>query len=298
MDIMGRLTRRTRKTLRAAKGVALTAALTARNLTSRSSLLDSTSDVDVSLTSFGRRMGTVHLTIESISRGKSLPLRLVLWTDPGVAEGELSPGLKRLMRRGLEVRSSPEQFGPHTKYFPHLLATSTPRSHALVTADDDTLYPRTWLLRLSLEHQKTPTTIVCFRAHQVMVDRDSIAPYNSWRPVRTTEASRLHFATGVSGVIYPAAFLDALAADGDGFLGRCPRADDVWLHARAVAHNYTVRQITSRPVQFPEIARTQRVALHRTNTGQSLNDEQIRATYDRDLVRALAASWNSPNAGV
>ncbi|PZU30717.1 MAG: hypothetical protein DI577_07040 [Microbacterium sp.] len=194
------------------------------------------------------------------------------------------------MGRGLEILPSPACYGPHTKYFPYVSSVER-HSSPLVTADDDSIYPRWWLRRLQNAATRNPDEVVCYRAHRVAIDSDGvIARYNSWGAVRGVEASVLNFATGVSGVHYPAEFLMRLKEDGDRFLMCTPRADDVWLHSRAVAHGFEIRQIVRSPIKFPEIASTQEVALHLGNTGRSANDTQIAATYDEAVRTALRAA--------
>ncbi|MGN6218389.1 MAG: hypothetical protein ACTHNQ_02710 [Microbacterium sp.] len=247
----------------------------------------------MSLTSYGQRLQSVHLTIESIGRGSSRPARLIVWTDPDVSDGDLPENLKRLRTRGLEILPSPAAFGPHTKYFPYVVSdrdTELP----LVTADDDSLYPRTWLERLQRAASRTPHAIVCYRAHRVVLESPAkLAPYNSWPPVSGTEPSALNFATGVSGVLYPPEFLAELQHAGERFIDVTPKADDVWLHYQAVIHGRLVRQIRRRPVKFPEIASTQEVALHRTNTARNANDQQIGHTYDPKSLSMLRQAARS-----
>lgn len=289
IGLPGRVSRRIAKMRRAVVAAVRTRALSRRAATSSEPLIDLASDIVVSLTSYGPRLQTVHLAIESIGAGSQRPCRLILWTDPGVCDDELPTHLRRLRERGLEIISSPAMYGPHTKYFPYVQSELAHRM-MLVTADDDSLYPRRWLEGLAAA-RKDPHTIVCYRAHHVGITSDGrMAPYNSWAPVEETRPSRLHFATGVSGVRYPPDFLDLLREDGDAFLASCPRADDVWLHFRAVSHGYVVRQVVDRPRKFPEIADTQATALHRSNTAENANDAQIEATYDSAAICLLLAS--------
>ncbi len=75
----------------------------------------------VSLTSYGTRIGRVAYAIESIAAGTARPRRLVLWLDDPTRFAARPAALRRLERRGLEVRLT-ENLGPHTKYFPSLAA--------------------------------------------------------------------------------------------------------------------------------------------------------------------------------
>ncbi|MWV60590.1 glycosyltransferase family 2 protein [Rathayibacter sp. VKM Ac-2754] len=286
-DIRGRVGRRGGKAWRAVSGALTTATLSLRGAKTSCPLTDPSNNVVVSLTSYGDRLRSVNLTIESIGRGSTRPGRLILWTDPGVDVESLPWRLLRLRRRGLEVLPSPANFGPHTKYYPYAL-TFAGSAAPLVTADDDSLYPRRWLRGLMIAARESPEGIVCYRAHRVAFDEGGgLAPYNTWTSVRSTSPSLLHFATGVSGVWYPPDFVVELARRGDEFLKRSPRADDVWLHYVAVTSGRTIRQVGLRPKKFPEAARTQKQALHRSNTALSQNDLQIEATYTADVVARL-----------
>ena len=289
-ELAGRAGRRIAKIRRTIASRTATPYLVRRAAHAKGSLVDPTNPVVVSLTSHGDRLTTVHLTIESIARGSARPARLILWIDPHVDADSLPEPLQRQRARGLEVLSSEAGFGPHTKYYPYVCSEE---SHVfpLVTADDDSIYPRSWLDKLQFVARACPEQIICYRAHRVGLTSDgAIAPYNSWKPVRSTAPSVLNFATGVSGVHYPAEFLSELRADGQRFTECAPRADDVWLHDRAVSHGWVIRQVFRWPRKYPEIASTQAVALHRSNTGQSANDDQIKATYRSDVVRTLVAA--------
>lgn len=240
----------------------------------------------VSLTTHGPRVKRVYVTIETIARGIVRPSRLVLWLDDPNVASRPPRSIRRLQRRGLEVRVS-ENFGPHTKYFPYLLSREE-FGEALVTADDDMLYPIDWLSGLVAASESHPDDILCHRARRVQLQGGVIAPYLTWPLVGSTEASPLNFATGVSGVLYPPRFLAELKSLGDGFLERCPRADDVWLHWAAVCSGRSVRQIELEAKNFPTVPETQReAALQDENVLSGGNDLQIAATYTPDAVRRL-----------
>lgn len=240
----------------------------------------------VSLTTHGRRVKRVYVTIEAIARGTVKPSRLVLWMDDRAVVARPPRTLRRLQRRGLEIRLS-ENFGPHTKYFPYLLSREE-FGEALVTADDDMLYPITWLAGLIRASERHPDEILCYRARRLQLVDGTIGPYLTWPLVGSTEASSLNFATGVSGVLYPPRFLEELKSFGDEFLDRCPRADDVWLHWAAVSCGRSVRQIEVDAKNFPTVPQTQQgAALQDENVLGGGNDVQIAATYTPEAVRRL-----------
>ncbi|MCR2784786.1 MULTISPECIES: hypothetical protein [unclassified Microbacterium] len=243
----------------------------------------------VSLTTHGPRLGSAHLAVESIGRGSLRPARIVLWLAPEDHARPLPPTLRRLVARGLEVREAGD-FGPHTKYWP-LIASRPERDFA--TADDDVFYPRGWLAELRRAADRLPGAIVCFRARVVRFDDTGppprILPYTSWTPCRSTVPSTLHFATGVSGVLYPRSFADVVREAGTVFLERAPRADDVWLHCLAVRAGLRIAQVRPRPAEFLGVPGTRPTGLYRANESGG-NDRQIAQTYAADVLALLAAT--------
>ena len=199
----------------------------------------------VSLTSYGERVNTVYLAIESIAAGSVLPSRIILWLDDLETLKNRPPSLKRLEARGLEV-SLCAKFGPHTKYYPYLLSQDN-FNVPLVIADDDVLYTRWWLAGLQAAYVQNPRVVSCYRAHIVRLTHGAVQPYQMWGRCESTEPSFYHFATGVSGCIYPTRLLPKLKLAGPDFLQLCPKADDIWLHANALRAGFKIRQIHERP---------------------------------------------------
>ncbi|ENE0867780.1 glycosyltransferase family 2 protein [Klebsiella variicola] len=234
-------------------------------------------NVDVSLTTHGDRIASVHITIESILSGKVLPARIILWLDNENAIKNLPLSLVRLKDRGLEIKLS-KNYGPHTKYFPYILERK--HNDYLVTADDDIIYPKNWLFDLYSAAKTCSDVIVCHRAHEITFDeRGKFKPYEEWNACSSIEKNIAFFATGVSGVIYPKNFLDHLYKAGDDFINKCPRADDVWLHYMAYLNNYKVMQLKKTSAHFLIVNNTQHLGLMNTNVLMSQNDSQILKTY-------------------
>ena len=203
-------------------------------------------DVNVSLTSYGKRISTVWKTIETIGMGTIRPHRLILWLDDAATVANPPASLQRLQVRGLEIRHCPD-YGPHKKYFPYVneILPEEP-TRTLVTADDDVYYPTEWLAELLAAHR--PGEVTAFRA-RVRSD----GAYRSWPMCTTTEPSEKVFATGVSGVAYCPRLLHTLRARGDEFTTVCPRADDYWLHYAAVATGIPIRQVRDVPANWWEM---------------------------------------------
>jgi hypothetical protein len=225
--------------------------LTVINLCSRRAITGDC-DVDVSMTTYGDRTRGVWRTLETIGRGTLLPRSIVLWHDDAAVVRNPPKPLRRLMKRGLVIRHCAD-YGPHKKYFPHVMAGHLDRP--LVTADDDVLYPRDWLA--GLVAASSPANVVAYRSRVMSAD-----PYAAWPLCTTTEPSENLMATGTSGVLYPPHVLAALRDRGDEFMRVCPRADDFWLHFAAVASGVQTRQVSELAAQWWPTRPRQRGLMH------------------------------------
>jgi hypothetical protein len=239
----------------------------------------------VSLTTYGVRIQSVYLAIESIAAAPFLPSRFILWLDDSGAFHKLPNTLKRLQARGLEVRLT-DNLGPHTKYYP-TLGVMEDLSQPLVIADDDQLYTRDWLSRLMGAYRENPGVVNCSRAHVIQLLENRIAPYMTWKACASDKPSMLHFATGVSGIALPPALLQQLKNSGTQFRSLCPAADDIWLHVNALRAGLQTRQIRPWPRNFPVIPGTQEQTLMQANVHNSQNDVQIARTYTSQDIATL-----------
>jgi hypothetical protein len=269
--------RRVRKRLKHLVARLDTVALGVLGATRRSSLLGD-GDAVVSLTSYGVRIDAVHTTIASIGRGAVRPRRIILWLDDAAALERSTPQLRRLQRRGLEVRLA-DNLGPHTKYWPYVESIEDHRT-PLVTADDDIIYPRRWLADLLDAARARPDTIHCYWARVVRLDHDGrFEPYGSWPAASDAAPSPANFALGVSGVLYPPRMLDALRGAGRAFEAVTPKADDIWLHAIALRAGIPVAQVRDKAVHFLTVPGTQVISLRADNVAGTGNDDAIDRVY-------------------
>jgi hypothetical protein len=238
----------------------------------------------VSLTSYGKRIHTVYYPIESIGRGTLRPSRLILWLDDNTAFDHPPTTLRRLMGRGLELKLC-QNYGPHTKFYPYVESELTFRC-PLISADDDVLYPRSWIQGLVGAYQQFPDVINCYLAKTIAIRNDQIGRYSTWIINASTDASYRYMGHGVNGVIYPPAYLMALKRAGEGFQQCCPKADDIWCHVQAIRAGFKVRQIRPKAKRFPALPGTQEDGLWVENNNGG-NDRQVRATYSAEDVEIM-----------
>jgi len=274
---------------RTAMRLRLRAAMARLRLVNRFSRRPAVGDADavVSVTSFGHRLSTVFAALETIARGSVRPRRLILWvSDPDFLAAPPKE-IVRLQRRGLEILACPD-YGPHKKQFPYASA-GAPHTLPLVIGDDDVFYPRGWLAGLVAAARAEPALVHGYRAHRITLTGDALAPYAQWLPAPDLSPSYAVVCTGVGGIIYPPALLDALAAEGEGFLAVAPRADDVWVHAVSVRAGIRTQQIPSRRRDLDAIPGTQRGTLQSVNVKAGGNDAQIAAAYGPAEIAAIVA---------
>lgn len=238
-------------------------------------------DIIVSLTTYGRRIYDVALTIESIMQQSMKANRIVLWLDDSFKGNHLPTALTSQMERGLEIAyckdiRSYKKLIPSLKSFP---------DDAIITVDDDALYDPYLLCNLISAYQKNRNSIHCCRAHRMLFDADgTLKPYNQWEAcVKETGINKNLFFTGVGGVLYPPHSLDEAIFDEEAFLDICPDADDVWFNAMAILRGTTINRVFTPSGKNPYLINeaVQDIALSIKNVGEGGNDRQIQAVFSK-----------------
>lgn len=187
-----------------------------------------TSELIVSLTTYGARIFDVHLVIESIARQTIKPNKIILWLDEAEFTNEDLPiVLKKQMDRGLEVRFC-KNYRSYKKIVPTL--NMFPDAY-VVTIDDDIIYPFDLIERLVKTHRKHPNIVIGCRAHKITkLPSGKLAPYLNWQlsSSDTTVGHDVFLTTG-AGTLFPPAILPKETVDESLFGELCPNADDVWI---------------------------------------------------------------------
>lgn len=232
----------------------------------------------VSLTSYPARIATVHLAIESLLKQTCKPQKILLWLAesqfPG-REAELPAALLAQKARGLEIHwcediRSYKKLIPALQRYPH---------DTLVTVDDDELYDESWLLQLLIEHLLYPDSIICHRAHKVLLDsQGNVKPYSDWpKEIASPAAAYSHLFTGCGGVLYPPGSLHADVLKQDKFMTLCPHGDDLWFWAMALKNGTTIRLVPNSRFTLEHIPGTQANALWQDNVYKGQNDSMLAA---------------------
>lgn len=237
-------------------------------------------EVIVTLTTYGRRLYDVYLSIESIMQGSVRPNRIILWLADDMQGKVLPVTLQKQMARGLEIEYTPDMRS-YKKLVPALM--KYPES-VCVTIDDDLIYNFDLLENLVNAYNEDPGSVHAYRVHAIKVD-DNGNPikYNDWDWGRGSEnATKYNFATSGGGVLYPPHCMSPHVTDSEAFMRLSPMADDVWFYAMMLSNGYRVKKCFTRSILGEEYMQNESVqaeSLNSSNVAGGKNDEQIRAVF-------------------
>ncbi len=198
----------------------------------------------VSLTSFADRVNSVYLVINSILNQTIKADRIVLWLSQDDFSDEILPyNLLKMKKRGLEI-----QYCKDIKSYKKLIyALQEFPDDLIVTADDDIIYPKTWLEELYNAYLLESDTIHCHRAKKIKLNsRREILPYTNWKTLKenTQQASSLLvFPVGVGGVLYKSRFFSKEVFNEHAFLEFCLTGDDIWFKAMTLINEVKCKPI-------------------------------------------------------
>ena len=231
----------------------------------------------VSLTSYPRRFGTLHLTIKSLLDQSVKPDHVILWIDRW-AQGQIPPKVAGLEGEFFSICPCDDDLRSFNKIVPTL------RGHPdafIAIADDDIYYPDFWLERLIATYDPAQPTIVYHRGHRIAYCREGkLAPYDSWtRSVRddaSLQPSTDIFPTGVGGVLYPPNSLPPLAADAKLLKQLSATCDDSWLYFMWRQTPWKAKRVAGRMPRFVEWPDSQQNSLQSFHAGGA-KDVHLRA---------------------
>lgn len=226
----------------------------------------------IGLTSIRGREGALKRTLDSLLAQTPPPdarpvgLHLFLSHTPYLLDrgfAEIPGFIRRRIRQSRHRRMAlhchfVENTGPYRKLLP-LLERLTPEEQArdpyLITADDDTLYPRNWLVRL-LEAQDRLHCVVGFRGRRMVVEGGRLAPYHRWikHDPSLVEPHPLTVPTGKDGICYRLSQLHAGVRQTSEALRLAGHADDLWFKHHTMLMGVPSALLNdSLRLEFPEL---------------------------------------------
>ena len=248
-------------------------------------------NIIVSLTSYGSRIETVHLVIETILKQTYQVDKIILWLD----EVEFSPHsipdqLKQLSNNSqLEINfckdiKSYKKLIPTLKLYPN---------ETIITIDDDIYYEKDLIKDLLIEHLKYPNTIICARAHKMLYNKNSLLSYNDWEYCTQNNIPSMDiFPTSGAGTLFPPNSLHTDTIKDELFMELSPTADDVWFKAMSLLQNTPCKVINQKNKKYSRlrfIDNTQEHGLCLINIDEkSGNNKQLQQVFKYyDLFKKL-----------
>ena len=233
----------------------------------------------VSLTSYGERLKTVDLTLNTLFCQTLKPDKIILCVSD--KDYALLPAkLKTLERKGKIELLTVEDLRAHTKYF---YTMQKYPDDIVITVDDDVLYRHDLVERLYAAHKLYPDCVCAMRVHRIKLDEDGEPlPYTEWK-LRSTEyllqPRNDYLATGVGGVLYPPHLFGQEIFNVQLIKELCYYADDIWLKIMELRSNVRVVLADNDPT-LTYTEGTQEGGLFNTNVGENRNDLQFNALLD------------------
>jgi len=243
----------------------------------------------VSLTTYGKRLHQVYLTIESLLQQSLKPNKIILWLDDSYQKKQLPQLIKRQIDRGLEIEYC-KDIRSYKKLIPALQKYP---DDIIITADDDLYYNINMIENLVSAYLQEPGYIYFNRGHKMILSSDNtLNNYLQWEiEMTSTDVSPLNFPTGGAGVLYfPHCFNNEIFNE-TVFLDICPYADDVWFKAMSLYNGVQCKRaetLSVNGVEYFENPSVQDNGLWVINNFRKQNDVQIRAVFEKyDLYKLL-----------
>lgn len=234
--------------------------------------VDSESRIIVSLTSYPARINSDWLTIASLLQQTMKPNKVILWLVEEEFPGHKIPNnLKRLEKRGLEIRFCKDALRPHKKYY---YAMQEYPDYYVITADDDILYPEDHIEQLWKGHEKYPDTIICHWSHRIEFDgQEKFIPYDDWTDNGEEVPSFATLAVGCNGILYPPGSLPEETFDRNKIIEISLNNDDLWLKCMETLNGWKSVNCNKVPLVYFNILSTRNTGLWRSNTGERRNND-------------------------
>lgn len=197
-------------------------------------------DIIISLTTYSKRIHTVHKTISSLLKQSILADKIILWLDEEEFQhNELPNDLKILESDIFEIK-----FCPNYKSYKKLIPTLALYPNAtIITFDDDIHYPVDQVEKLVLTHFENPEDVITSIARNILFKNGELRPYSEWLHVFREQVGKplSHLLPiGVGGILYPMGSLHKEVMNVENFMKLAPHGDDLWFKCMSLLNNCKV----------------------------------------------------------
>ncbi len=243
------------------------------------------SQVIVSLTTYGKRLYDVYLTIESIMQQTTKANRIILWLEDSLKNELVPKMLGHQQSRGLEIRyckdiKSYKKLIPTLKLFPN---------NFIITVDDDVIYECDMIENLIRSYKKAPGYVYANRIRRMEINNEGeLEEYNTWKVIKEPMTdSALNIPTGVGGVLYPPNCFTEEVFNEVVFMDICGRADDIWFKTMCLINGTQSRLAFVHEPVYYENENVQDIALFNSNVSLNENDKQVAAVFEKYNIYSL-----------
>ena len=246
-------------------------------------------DVIVSLTSYGKRIYDVCLTIESLMEQTLKPNKIILW----LAENEFSDktipeSLKILQKKGLTIDYC-EDIKSYKKLIPTLINYP---NDIIITVDDDIIFQFDIIENLINSYKQNSDIIHFGRGHRMKFKIDgNLENYKKWDfCISNMEINKLNFPTGGGGCLYPPNCFHKDITNKEIFMKFCPTADDVWFKTMSLLNGMLSKKVLTHNPNGEDYFYLHDYIQNETalwNINKTKNDEQIKAVFQKYNIYEL-----------
>ena len=185
--------------------------------------------VVASLTTIPSRLEFLHVSLESIFNQTVMPEKVILYIGDDVDLDQIPDTVKVYQDKGLFIEKRPGNLRSHKKYY---YACQEYPDHAVITFDDDWIYPPTMVASLIETYRKYPDCVSSNWVMEMKRNEDGqLLSFQKWGffgGKAIPPSLKLRALSG-SGMILPPSILPQIAFDADTFMELSPTCDESWL---------------------------------------------------------------------
>lgn len=235
-------------------------------------------EIIISLTSYPERFKFLEYCLKSILYQTKKPDRIIVWLGNDTEERDLTEGMKKLKKYGVEYRFiRDENMKSHKKY---LYAFEEYKKSIVITIDDDEFYSPFLISGLLKTHKRYPKAVCARRVHRITSAEGKIKSYLEWDWAVRGKQKRIPsydlIAIGVGGVLYPPNCLNGAVQDKEMIRELCFNADDIWLKCMGLLNGTKTVWSPCLKISSCCIPGSQKNRLSQSNVENSENDLYIK----------------------
>ena len=227
----------------------------------------------VSLTSYGKRLKSVYLTVLSLMTQTLKADKIVLYVAKDSVQF-IDNKLRRLQDKGLTIVEGVENIRVHKKYY---YAMQEYSNDLLITVDDDVMYDDVFIESLYASYCQYPDAVSYRRVHRMIQKDKVILPYNEWdsNAKSVIEPSFALFGTSVGGEIYPPHCMDERILDIELCKKLAYYQDDLWMKYMQLLAGTKVKYVEGKCANVLTIPNSQTLNCNTLNCQGGWNDVYI-----------------------